>query len=90
MLGYEPSEVLSELEISDYTKCAADLGLSPTEFLAKHNPMFKAGADLLQPYVTKIPCFDNRSFQIVSIVSVQGRFGGIRVVGLTAVGLAFE
>jgi hypothetical protein len=23
-------------------------------------------------------------------VSVQGRFGGIRVVGLTAVGLAFE
>ena len=67
MLGYEPSEVLSELEISDYTKCAADLGLSPTEFLAKHNPMFKAGADLIQPYVTKIPCFDNRSFQIVSI-----------------------
>jgi hypothetical protein len=29
--------------------------------------MFKAGADLIQPYVTKIPCFDNRSFQIVSI-----------------------
>jgi hypothetical protein len=25
-----------------------------------------------------------------STVSVQGRFGGIRVLGLTAVGLAFE
>ena len=40
MLGYEPSEVDAELEISDYAKCAFDLGLSPKEFMAKHNPMF--------------------------------------------------
>ena len=67
MLGYEPSDISSELEISDYTKCAASLGLSPKEFMAKHNPMFKAGADLLQPYVTKIPCFGTRNFQVVCI-----------------------
>ncbi len=39
MLGYEPSEVDSKLEISDYTRCAHDLGLSSDEFMAEHNPM---------------------------------------------------
>ena len=34
MLGYEPSEVDAELEISDYAKCAFDLGLTPKEFLS--------------------------------------------------------
>lgn len=29
MLGYEPSEIASELEISDYAKCAFDRGLTP-------------------------------------------------------------
>lgn len=43
MLGYEPSEVAADLEISDYTRCAADLGLSPKEFMERHNPMFHAG-----------------------------------------------
>ena len=43
MLGYEPSAVDAKLEIADYSKCAFDLGLTPQEFLAKHNPMFQAG-----------------------------------------------
>ncbi len=67
MLGYEPSEITSELEIADYTKCALDLGLTPKEFMAKHNPMFESGADLLRPYVTRIPCFPTNDFQIVCI-----------------------
>src|SRR5690606_40362658 len=50
MLGYEPSEVDAELEISDYAKCAFDRGLTPQEFLARHNPMFNAGYEMLRPY----------------------------------------
>jgi hypothetical protein len=67
MLGYEPSEISSELEITDYTRCAHELGLSPREFMAKHNPMFKSGHELLRPYATRIPCFSTDDFQIVCI-----------------------
>ncbi len=67
MLGYEPSDVDAELEISDYAKCAFDLGLSPSEFVAKHNPMFQPGYELLRPYRTRIPCFSRGDFQIVCI-----------------------
>ena len=74
MLGYEPSEVDSEIEISDYTKCAFDLGLSPQEFMATHNPMFKPGFDLLRPYATRIPCFSRRDYQIVCINNSKAPF----------------
>lgn len=67
MLGYEPSAVASELEISDYTKCAFNLGLSPQEFMAQHNPMFKSGFDLLRPYATRVSCFSSTDYQIVCI-----------------------
>ncbi len=67
MLGYEPSDIASEIEICDYSQCAVHLGLSPKELLAKHNPMFRAGAELLQPYVTRIPCFVTSNYQIVCI-----------------------
>lgn len=67
MLGYEASEVDAELEILDYTKCAHDLRLGPSEFMARHNPMFQAGYEVLQPYCTRIPCFSSTDFQIVCI-----------------------
>jgi hypothetical protein len=67
MLGYEPSAVDSEVEITDYSKCAFDLGLTPKELLAKHNPMFKSGFDVLRPYSTRVPCFSRTSFQIICI-----------------------
>jgi hypothetical protein len=67
LLGYEPSDIDAELEISDYTRCAADLGISPKEFMAQHNPMFRAGFEMLRPYATAVPCFDPGSFQIVVI-----------------------
>jgi hypothetical protein len=74
MLGYEPSEIPSELEITDYAKCAFDLGLTPKEFMAKHNPMFKSGYELLRPYATRIPCFSPNDFQIVSINNSSAPF----------------
>lgn len=67
MLGYEPSPIRSEIEITDYAKCAFELGLTPRQLLAKYNPMFKAGAEVLQPFVTRLPCFVNDSYQIVFI-----------------------
>lgn len=67
MLGYEPSDIAADLEISDYTRCAADMGLSPKEFMERHNPMFHAGFELLRPYATALQCFDPSVFQIVAI-----------------------
>ncbi len=74
MLGYEPSEVDAELEICDYTKCAFDLGLSPKEFLAKHNPMFHSGFERIRPYSTRIPCFSNADYQIICVNNSSAPF----------------
>ncbi|NIR49767.1 hypothetical protein GWO43_14715, partial [candidate division KSB1 bacterium] len=67
MLGYEPSDVDSELEISDYAKCAFDLGIAPEDFMARHNPMFEPGEELLRPYTIRIPCFSPSDFQIICV-----------------------
>jgi len=67
MLGYEPSEIDSELEISDYAKCAFDRGLTPKEFMAEYNPMFQPGYEMLRPYTTRVPCFSKADYQIVCI-----------------------
>ena len=74
MLGYEPSDVASEVSLADYSRCAHDLGLMPDDFLAAHNPMFPPGAKLLQPYVTKLDAFSNRSFQIVLINNSHAQY----------------
>lgn len=67
MLGYEPSGVDSEVEIFDYARCAYDLGLAPKELLARHNPMFESGDELLRPYSTPAVCFTPAAYQIVCI-----------------------
>ena len=67
MLGYEPSTVSSEVEITDYSRCAHELGLTPKEFMAKHNPMFRSGFEMLRPYATRIPCFASDHYQIICI-----------------------
>jgi len=67
MLGYEPSEIQSEIELGDYSKCAFDLDLTPKEFMERHNPMFHAGYELIRPYSTRLSCFSNSAFQIVCV-----------------------
>ena len=74
MLGYEPSDVDAELEISDYSRCAFDLGISPKEFMAKHNPMFQTGYEMLRPYTTRIPCFSPTDYQIILINNSSAPF----------------
>lgn len=74
MLGYEPSEVDSEMEITDYARCAFDLGLTPKEFLEKHNPMFHRGRELIEPYTQRVPCFDKADYRVVCINNASAPF----------------
>lgn len=68
MLGYEPSVVTSRFLISDYSRCAADLGLSPHEFLEHQNPMFtQKGREALQPYTQALPEWDDGQNRIVIV-----------------------
>ncbi len=55
VLGYEPSRVSSRLFLADYSRCAFDLGLSPQQFLADFNPMFRKGEERLGRYITELP-----------------------------------
>lgn len=74
MLGYEASEVDSELEFVDYARCARHLGLTPRVFLERHNPMFEAGRELLRPYTARVPCFARADYQIVCINNSSAPF----------------
>jgi hypothetical protein len=78
MLGYEPSEIDARLEIFDYTRCAMDLGVSPKEFMEKHNPMFQSGYDLLKPYCSQIPCFLPTEYQIICINNSSAAYSNER------------
>ena len=74
MLGYEPSEVRAELALSDYSKRAFEMGLTPTEFLDQHNPMFRSGEGLLQPYTTRVDRFSNQRYQVLLINNSMATF----------------
>lgn len=67
MLGYEPTTVPSEVALADSALCAADLGITETELLEQHNPMFHEGEELLHPYTTRVDAFDRTAFQILLI-----------------------
>jgi hypothetical protein len=67
MLGYEPSGIRAELQMSDYSRCAHELGLAPSEYLEKHNPMFGPGEPLLNQFTTPVTCFSNACYQILAI-----------------------
>ncbi len=82
MLGYEPTRVQSEVEISDYTQCAQHLGISPTEFMAQHNPMFHAGFELLRPYSYRLNEFDVAAYQIVVINNSSAPIDGKSWLGV--------
>ena len=74
MLGYEPTDVDSEIEIADYSKCAFEMGITPQEFMEKHNPMFMSGYELLRPYSTRIPCFAKKAYQLICINNSSAPF----------------
>ncbi len=67
LLGYEPSAIDAAIEIADYARAAHDLGLSPQEFLARHNPLLREGQEILRPYASRLPCFSKTDYQIICI-----------------------
>jgi hypothetical protein len=67
MLGYEATQVCSELQIADYTRCAHGLGMSPMEYLQQHNPMFSSGLESLQDYITTVTDWQETQPRIVII-----------------------
>jgi len=77
MLGYEPSSIRADLLMSDYSRCAHDMGLTPREYLEKHNPMFAAGLRILKDYTTQVTCFCNLSFQILLINNSIAEFSEV-------------
>jgi hypothetical protein len=67
MLGYEPTQVRSEFQIADYSRCAHDLGMMPAEFLQQHNPMFSSGLEKLQGFITTVTDWNECQPRIVII-----------------------
>ena len=67
ILGYEPSRVISQLFLADFTRAAFDLKITPAQFLADFNPMYKKGEELLGRYVTEVPQADEGHSRILLI-----------------------
>ncbi|MEI8382729.1 MAG: NUDIX domain-containing protein [Planctomycetota bacterium] len=82
MLGYEPTRVQSEVEISDYTQCSQQMGISPKEFMAQHNPMFHAGFEFLRPYAYRLNEFHVSAYQIVVINNSSAPIDGHSWLGV--------
>lgn len=67
MLGYEPSEIESELYLADYYKYANYSGMAPEGYLKNFSPVFKNDEALLAPYITKVKPFKSDRYKIVLI-----------------------
>ncbi|WP_324023518.1 hypothetical protein QSV08_11700 [Maribacter sp. BPC-D8] len=64
LLGYEPTEIESELHLADYHKYANDSD-DAENFAANFTPVFKGDEALLAPYVTKISAIKKDTYSIV-------------------------
>ncbi|VTR94595.1 Uncharacterized protein OS=Planctomyces limnophilus (strain ATCC 43296 / DSM 3776 / IFAM 1008 / 290) GN=Plim_4010 PE=4 SV=1 [Gemmata massiliana] len=65
VLGYEPTRVRSRFWIADASAAAVRAGVSLTEYLAAHNPMFPAGEAELAPFITEVGLPRGESFIVV-------------------------
>jgi hypothetical protein len=66
MLGYEPSEIESELHIADYYKYANESSTATKDYLKSSLQYLKMKSELA-PYVTKVKLVQSDSFTIVLI-----------------------
>jgi hypothetical protein len=67
ILGYEPTEIVSQLSIADYSRCAHAMNMTPDTFLEEFNPMYEKGLEKLASYTTNLDEFDHRSYQILVV-----------------------
>lgn len=80
MLGYEPTEVESQLRIADYSRAAAEWGITPKQLLAERNPMFAGHEAALSPYVVEVAAFDRRRSQVVLLNNSRLESGSLGVL----------
>lgn len=73
MLGYEPTDIESELYIADYVKFSLDRGIAPSDFFEHYNPIYSDHEDSLNPYVSQVEPFNKNSFKIVLINNSNGQ-----------------
>jgi hypothetical protein len=67
VLGYEPTEVRSRLFLVDYVRGARDRGMTPREFLDRHNPMYREGRQTLEEYTTEVVGLNPAHYQVLFI-----------------------
>ena len=67
MLGYEPSNIKSELHLADYHAYANKAYKKPKDYFNKFTPVFKGDEDVLKPFISKIKSVDNDHYSIVII-----------------------
>ncbi len=76
MLGYEPTDVESELFLADYVQFSLDNNTKPSDYFDKYNPLFNDNESLLAPYITKATPFRNDTYKIVLINNSNSKSGG--------------
>lgn len=67
MLGYEPSEVKSEVAIADYTRAAWDRGRAPEQFLAEFANTPDRLEQALEGCITRVEEFDAACSQVLLV-----------------------
>ena len=82
MLGYELSDVGSELIMADYSRAAFDLHISPQQFLDDYNPMYRQGEETLSVYQTPLKEFSAGEPQIVLINNSFAPYDGLQQQGV--------
>jgi hypothetical protein len=75
LLGYEPSRIISEVRIADYSCAAYDLNMPPELFMDRHNPMFSPGEELLARYSTTLTPPAEGSSRLIVINNSSHGFG---------------
>ncbi|REG85204.1 hypothetical protein [Winogradskyella sediminis] len=67
ILGYEPSNIKSELHIADYYSYANEAFETPEDYFNNFSPVFKDNEGVLLPFISKIKLANNDNYSIIII-----------------------
>lgn len=81
LLGYEPSEIKSELQVADYHKYANQAYKTSEDYFNRFTPIFKQDENVLKPYVTKINTF-NKDYYSIVIINNSNPKSNLETLGL--------
>lgn len=81
MLGYEPSEIKSELHVADYHAYANKAHKTLEDYSNKFTPVFKDDEDLLQPFISKINLVNEDNYSI-AIINNSSPKSNIETLGM--------